>query len=178
MRKRTSDQGRGLALCVAAICAIGLPGLAFASETPLAPPGLEFVFEEAVVLAPDVPAGTTPKGRRNIIPILGGTVTGPAIRAEIMPGGWDWQLIRSDGCMELKADYFLKTDDGAIINVINQAVLCPPADGSKPAITTQPVFEAPLGKYDWLNRGNFIGMLVSTGDDKSPGVRIRFYRVR
>lgn len=95
-----------------------------------------------------------------------------------MPGGWDWQLIRSDGCMELKADYFLKTDDGAIINVINQAVLCPPADGSKPAITTQPVFEAPLGKYDWLNRGNFIGMLVSTGDDKSPGVRIRFYRVR
>ena len=68
-----------------------------------------------------------------------------------------------------------------MINVLNTGVLCPPGpDGpvSAPApVRTHPVFEAPLGKYDWLSKSAFIGTL-EPGTGSEPGVRIRFYRVK
>jgi hypothetical protein len=44
------------------------------------------------------------------------------------------------------------------------------------AVRTQPRFEAPIGKYDWLNRGAFIGTLEMATDVEGPAVRIRFYK--
>ena len=41
---------------------------------------------------------------------------------------------------------------------------------------TQPRFEAPIGKYDWLNRAAFIGTLDMARDAGGPAVRIRFYK--
>lgn len=149
----------------------------FAAERPvMADPSLEFVFEEDVLLGPNIAPGATPLGGRNIIPITGGTFSGPAISGTVMPGGWDWQLIRPDGCVQLKADYFLKTDDGVVINIVNTAFACRDAQGKPVPVRTHAVFEAPNGKYDWLNHQTFIGALVP-GDAKVPSVRIRFYRV-
>jgi hypothetical protein len=141
------------------------------------PPELEFVFEELVTLDAAIRVGETPLGTRTIIPITGGTFEGPEIAGTIIPGGWDWQLLRADGCTELVADYMIRTDDGVIINVINEGVVCPPRDGEPSPVRTHPKFEAPIGKYDWLNRGTFIGALVVAGDAEGPAVRIRFYRV-
>lgn len=143
-----------------------------------ASPDLEFAFEEIVTLGPGISVGETPRGNRNIVPITGGTFEGPGIRGTIMPGGWDWQLIRSDGCIEIEADYMLKTDDGVVINVINEGVICPPKDGSAAPVRTQPRFEAPLGKYEWLNGAAFIGTLEMAPDMKEPAVLIRFYRAK
>ncbi|MBB4614836.1 DUF3237 domain-containing protein [Novosphingobium taihuense] len=163
----------GLALATA----LGLTGTAQAEEKPNPPdPSLEFVFEEEVMLASGIAPGTTPLGGRNIIPITGGTFSGPAIRGTVMPGGWDWQLIRPDGCVQLKADYFIKTDDGVVINIVNTAVACRDGQGKPGPVRTHAVFEAPNGKYDWLNRETFIGSLVP-GDASLKSVRIRFYRV-
>ena len=147
-----------------------------ASQDEPQPPRLEFAFEEIVTLGQAVPVGETPRGRRNKIPITGGTFAGPGISGTIIAGGWDWQLTRSDGCTEIKADYMIKTDDGVVINVINVGALCPPGPGRSGPAVTQPRFEAPKGKYDWLNRTAFVGTLDAAPPGSGPAVRIRFYK--
>jgi hypothetical protein len=141
------------------------------------PPHLEFVFEEFVTLGASVHPGETPFGDRNIVPITGGTFSGPSIRGRVMPGGWDWQLSTKTGCHSLQADYMIQTDDGAIINVVNKGMLCAAA-GSNAKLFTIPAFEAPLGPHAWLNGGAFVGTLEVTKIDDKPAVHIRFYQVK
>jgi hypothetical protein len=141
-----------------------------------AAPQLRFVFEEQVTLAPNVPVGETPIGKRNIVPITGGTFAGPGLRGKVMPGGWDWQLVNASGCLNLHADYMIQTDDGAIIHIINQGMTCPNSTGTKDALLTSPTFEAPKGKYDWLNGGVYVGTVEGMKIDGKPAVRIRFFK--
>lgn len=164
-----------MALCAALLA---WPTLASAEEAR-ANPTLELVFEETVTLGEFVDVGTTALGGRTIIPITGGTFSGPNMRGEIMPGGWDYQLLRADGCRSLSADYFLRTDDGVVIHVLNQGVDCPnaPAAGI-PGIRTAAVFEAPLGKYEWLGHTPLVGIVEPFMTDTGLRVFIRFYRVR
>lgn len=141
-------------------------------------PVLEYAFEETVLLGSDVPAGQTPLGTRNIVPITGGTFEGPGIKGTIVGGGWDWQLRRADGCLQIKADYMLRTDDGVVINVVNTGVSCR-AKNPAAVTRTQPVFEAPLGKYEWLGQTSFVGTLDPISmPDGQRAVRIRFFRVK
>jgi hypothetical protein len=164
----------------------GGAGVSVAAETaPQKPdatkPTLEFAFEEHVTLGKGIPVGKTAMGTRNIVPITGGTFEGPNIHGTIMPGGWDWQLIRADGCVHIKADYMIKTDDGAIINVLNQGIICRPKEGAPPAgpAHTVPVFEPPLGKYEWLGQSTFVGTLEpATDGGPLTAIKIRFYRVQ
>src|SRR5690554_915241 len=165
-----------IVLAASLAAALGaLPFGASAQDEPPAP-SLEFAFEEVVELGQAIPLGATPLGSRNIIPITGGTFEGPGIKGTIIPGGWDWQLARADGCTEIEADYMIQTDDGVVINVINIGVLCPPREGRPSPVRTQPRFEAPIGKYDWLNRAAFIGTLEMATVAGAPAVRIRFYK--
>lgn len=163
-----------------AALAAGLTALL--ASTPALPqaephlPRLEFAFEEIVTLGQAIPVGETPLGRRNIVPITGGTFSGPGIEGTIIAGGWDWQLTRADGCTEIEADYMIRTDDGVVINVINAGVLCPPQGGQATPARTQPRFEAPKGRYEWLNRTAFIGTLELAPNTAGPAVRIRFYK--
>jgi hypothetical protein len=157
-----------------AMLALVVAGPALAQEPP--EPGLEFAFEEIVKLAPATEVGETALGKRRIIPIVGGRFEGPNIKGEVLPGGWDWQLERKDGCTEVKADYFIKTDDGVVINVVNVGSLCP-GDSSAPP-RTHPAFEPPLGKYEWLGKQTFVGTLGLAPASEGPAVVIRFYRVK
>ncbi|MBB5685991.1 DUF3237 domain-containing protein [Sphingobium boeckii] len=142
-------------------------------------PYLEFAFEALVTLSDRVVTGKSARGGRGYTPITGGSFHGPSIRGEVLPGGWDWQLERTDGCREIKADYMLKTDDGTIINILNTGTICPNADGRPTLARTQPVFEAPIGKYDWLSKGGFVGTLEpGQAPDGGRAVRLRFFRVR
>jgi hypothetical protein len=148
-----------------------------AQEAP--EPNLEFVFEEVVKLEPAIEVGQTARGNRRIIPIVGGRFEGPNIRGEVLPGGWDWQLDRADGCTDVVADYFLKTDDGVVINVRNTGTICRAAEGAPPVpVRTHPVFEPPLGKYQWLGEQTFVGTLGLASPNEGLAVQIRFYRVR
>lgn len=146
------------------------------ARTEPAAPRLQFVFEEQVTLAADVPVGETPIGKRNIVPITGGTFAGPSLHGKVMPGGWDWQLVNASGCVNLHADYMIQTDDGAIIHVVNQGMICPNSAGTKDALLTSPAFEAPKGKYDWLNGGVYVGTVEGMKIDRKPAVRIRFFK--
>ena len=161
-------------LAAALLVAAVLASPAAAQEAPT----LEFVFEEIVTLGEVAMPGETARGERIIIPITGGTFEGPDIKGVVVPGGWDWQLRRADGCTEVEADYFLQTDDDVLINVVNTGVICTGEGGAMLPVRTHPVFEAPRGKYEWLSRNAFVGTLELAPPENGPAVRIRFYRVR
>ncbi len=134
--------------------AVLLAGPAQAQEGP----ELEFLYRATVALGETIDVGETALGNRRIIPISGGTFEGPEIRGEVLPMGWDWQLDQSDGCTLLVADYFIRTDDDVVINVVNSGVMCSPdVNPDHAARTTSPVFEPPLGKYEWLGQGTYVG---------------------
>ena len=139
-------------------------------------PSLEFAFSEHVTLGEPIKVGKTGLGDRNIVPITGGTFEGPGIKGTIIPGGWDWQLARPDGCLQIKADYMLKTDDGAVINVINQGLFCRSPNGAPSLPRTVAMFEPPVGKYEWLGKSAFVGTIEPAG--AGGGINIRFYRVK
>ena len=65
-------------------------------------PALERAFDVVVHLGPLEDHGMTRAGHRRVVPIIGGSVTG-AFEAEILPGGADWQIVRSDGAIEVDA---------------------------------------------------------------------------
>ena len=115
--------------------------------------------------------GPTPLGRRRYIPITGGTFTGPRIRGEILPGGADWQIERSDGVTEVDALYSIRTDDGAVIVIRNQGVIAQGGAYMRTALR----FTAPTGPHAWLNDAQFVGSI--TGGPRPGTVIIRVFRL-
>lgn len=159
---------------------LGNPGL-YAQEAPR----LEFFCELDVTLDPALVVGDTPHGTRRIILITGGTVTGPDIKGEILKGGADWQIVRRDGVAELEAHYQFKTDDGMVVYIKNVGVrVATPEVAAKIAkgetvdpgqyyFRATPRFEAPAGKYAWINDTIFI----CTGERKMNSVVLKVWRV-
>jgi Protein of unknown function (DUF3237) len=154
------------------------------AQTPESPK-LEYVCELKVKLNPAMVVGETPHGTRRIIPIIGGEVTGPKIKGEIINGGADWQIVRKDGVAELEAHYQFKTDDNTLIYVKNiglrvatPEVAAKIAKGEKVPSTeyyfrTVMKFEAPTGKYDWMNNTIF----VCVGERNPDNVSIKVWKV-
>ena len=93
-----------------------------------APPALEFVFAAHVTVDRPLDLGDVGRGGRRIVPITGGEFFGPRLRGQVIPGGADWQIVRTDGVAELEARYTLETDDGALIYVRNHALRHGPAE--------------------------------------------------
>ena len=145
--------------------------------TNVTPPTTELAIELYVQISPAVSVGESDAGTRQFIPITGGRFRGEGIRGEVMAGGADWQLIRPDGVVEVNALYSIRTDDGAVIVVDNRGIIAPPSGpGAAGYVSTNPRFHAPKGKYDWLNRTNFVGTI--TGAPGGGAVIIRAFRVR
>ena len=130
-----------------------------------------FVFEARVSVAAPLVIGPATVGLRRVIPITGGTVSGPRLNGRVVPGGADWQFVRPDGVLALEAKYTLESDDGVLIMVTNRGMRHGPAaviekltrgetvDSSEYYFRTSAEFEAPAeSKYAWLNRAIFIGI--------------------
>ena len=66
--------------------------------------------------------GQIPAGHRRVVPIAGGTVAGPLLRGEILPGGADWQILAPDGSAAIEARYTIRTADGALVLVHSRGV--------------------------------------------------------
>lgn len=148
-------------------------------------PTLRHVCDIDVSVGPIRDLGLTPHGRRRIIPILSGTVKGPLLEAEVVPGGADWQYVRSDGVLELEARYSILTKDGTEIAITNRGLRrAPPeimdrlsrGEVVDPALVyfrTVLTFEAPAGSHQWLNRSVFIATAARFPDK----VQIRVFEV-
>lgn len=138
-----------------------------------------------VLLGPPIELGQSPRGRRRIIPIIGGTVTGERLSGRILNLGADWQTVFADGSAELDTRYSIETNDGATIDVRNFGYRHGPpdvlaslargehVDPTRYYMRTQPRFETGDARYAWLNRTIFVG----TGARLADSVRIAFFEV-
>jgi len=97
------------------------------------PPKLTLAFTIHVQVGPPTELGQVARGRRRIIPILGGTFEGPNIRGKVVPGGADWQIVRADGLAELDTRYLLQTESGQLIYIQNAGQACA-AGGDKETV--------------------------------------------
>ena len=125
-------------------------------------PKMTFVMQLNVTVGPAYSIGDTPLGRRQIIPITGGTFDGPFLRGTVLSGGADYQLLSADGKRtELEAVYSIRTDDGVYIHVRNRGIMVDGTDesggGSSFYFKAAPRFEAPAdSEYAWLNNAIFV----------------------
>jgi len=132
------------------------------------------VLELYVTLTDKVTVGKADDGDRYIVPISGGYFIGKnGISGDVMPGGADWQVVRSDGIKNITAIYSIKEKDGTVIVVDNRGMVAN-IEGERYAHTV-PKFHAPEGEHDWLNERMFSGTITSI---KSPrAVVIRVYEI-
>jgi hypothetical protein len=113
--------------------------------------------------------GHSPYGGRRVVPILGGTVSGPRLSGRILPGGADWQIVRPDGVTDIHASYAFETDEGARVTVdsrglrhgppevINRLYRGETVDPSEYFFRTLIRFEAGNEETAWLNKVMALG---------------------
>jgi hypothetical protein len=165
--------------------------VAAADAWPLVPrdlPKLELVMQLVVTCASPEGTGGSPRSkdgeRKEIWPIIGGRFEGKGIRGTVIPGGGDFPVVRPDGVEVIDALYRLRTDDGVQIIIHNEGLTYPNDTPGWGRYRLAPTFIAPVGKYDWLNRGIFVstltevpkGMELAKGPSENDRL-IQVYRV-
>lgn len=147
--------------------------------------GLTPVFTAHVDVGPVEDLGLTGGVHRRIVPIVGGTVSGPRLTADILPGGADWQVVRPNGTLEVVARYWLRAADGTPISVVNKGLRRGPPEvlarlaagedvpASEYYFRTSPVFDVADGPHVWLTETVF----VATGARLARQVVIRVFAV-
>ncbi len=148
-------------------------------------PKLDHVCTLNVVLDPIRDMGQGRAGVRRIIPIVGGTVTGPRLSGRILNLGADWQTIFADGLAELDTRYAMETDDGATIEIINYGYRHGPKEVLDAVARGEPVdpasyymrtharLETGDARYDWVNRTLFAGV----GARNQSSVKVELYAI-
>ena len=149
-------------------------------------PKLEHVCDLTVELDPIREMGQGRAGNRRIIPIVGGTVSGPLMQGRLLNIGADWQTVFSNGLAELDTRYALETDDGATIEILNygfrhgpkevlnaiaQGVDVPP---DAYYMRTHARLETGDSRYEWVNRTLFVGV----GARLKQTVQVQLYAIR
>jgi hypothetical protein len=129
--------------------------------------------------------GNTPYGERRVIDITGGRIEGPRLKGRILPGGADWQIVRTDGVIDLDARYAIETDTGARILVRSDGLRHGPpdvlaalhrgekVDPSRYYFRTVMRFETADPDLAWLNRILALG----AGARDQLAVRLDVYEV-
>ena len=97
------------------------------SPPPLVP-AFDFLCRISCEVGALVTLGDAPLGERRYVPLGGGTVEGPELRGELVPGGVDWQIQRRDGVTEIAAHYVLKLGDGSLVEVQSNGLRHGPAE--------------------------------------------------
>jgi hypothetical protein len=145
---------------------------------------LEFLFMLSADVGELISLGPCPLGERRVVYIDGGTFEGPAMRGKIL-GGADWQILRSDGALELDARYAIKEQGGAVIQVLSQGYRHGPpevmarlargedVDPASYFFRTAMRFETGAPEFAWLNKT----LAISSAERKARKVEIRTWRV-
>ena len=134
-------------------------------------PRLTRVYRLEATLAPPVELGDTAQGHRRIVPLTGGTFSGPQISGRLLPGASaDWQTILPDGTALGDIRYVLETDRGDLLYVQSRSirhgnpdVLARLARGddvdpSEYTFRASTRIETAATDLDWLNKGVFISV--------------------
>ena len=144
-----------------------------------------YCFTITVEVGPAIEIGATARGRRMVIPILGGSVEGPRFSGHVLPAGADYQLLRADGVMEVDARYCVESSAGRRLYVENKGIRVAtpddterllqgePVDPSRVYFTTNPTFETSAPELEWMTRRLFI----ASGEREPDIVRLRVFEV-
>lgn len=156
------------------------------SATHLPAPHLSLVYRLEAALGQPLELGETAFGRRRIVPLTGGTFTGPDLSGTLLAGASaDWQIVAADGTAAADLRYTLQTDQGAVLYVQSQGVRHGSAevltrlshgeevDASEYTFRTSTRIETAVAELDWLNKGVF----VSVGGRLPAGVIYETYLV-
>jgi Protein of unknown function (DUF3237) len=149
-------------------------------------PRLSLVYRLEATLGQPLDLGETAEGHRRIVPLTGGTFTGPRLNGRLVPGASaDWQIILPDGTARGDIRYTLQTDGGELLYVRSRSVRHGSAevlarlaggedvDASEYTFRTLTQIEAAAPDLDWLNKGVF----VSVGGRQAGGVIYETYLV-
>jgi hypothetical protein len=149
-------------------------------------PHLTKVYRLEATLAEPLDLGDTLQGRRRIVPLTGGTFTGPAISGQLLAGSSaDWQIVLPDGTALGDIRYTLQTDRGDLLYVQSRSVRHgspevlarlahgEDVDASEYTFRTSTQIETAAPDLDWLNKGIFI----SVGGRQAGGVIYETYLV-
>jgi hypothetical protein len=134
-------------------------------------PQLSLVYRLEATLGRPLDLGELAQGHRRIVPLTGGTFTGPEINGTLVPGASaDWQIVLPDGTALGDVRYTLKTDRGDLLYVQSRGVRHGSAevlarlgrgedvDPSEYTFRTSTQIEAAVPALDWLNKGIFISV--------------------
>ena len=134
-------------------------------------PSLSRVYRLEATLAQPLDVGQTAQGHRRIVPLTGGTFTGPELNGTLLPGASaDWQILLPDGTALGDIRYTLQTDGGALLYVQSHGVRHGSADvlerlargedvdASEYTFRTSTQIETADPELDWLNKGVFISV--------------------
>jgi hypothetical protein len=134
-------------------------------------PRLTRVYRLEATLAQPLDLGETAQGHRRIVPLTGGTFTGPELNGKLLPGASaDWQIVLPDGTALGDIRYTLETDRGDLLYVQSRGVRHGPAevlsrlgrgedvDASEYTFRTSTQIETASPHLDWLNKGVFISV--------------------
>ena len=140
---------------------------------------------EATIAQP-LDVGETTQGHRRIVPLTGGTFTGPQLNGKLLPGASaDWQIVLPDGTAVGDVRYTLETDGGDLLYVQSRGVRHGSAevlgrlargervDASEYTFRTSTQIETAAPDLAWLNKGVFI----SVGGRQATGVIYETYLV-
>jgi muconolactone delta-isomerase len=157
------------------------------SSFQLPDPRLTPVYRLEATLGEPIELGDTAHGRRRIVPLTGGTFTGPAINGALLTGASaDWQTVLPDGTALGDIRYTLRTDGGDVLYVQARGVRHGSAevlarlgrgedvDASEYTFRTSTQIETAAPELDWLNKGVF----VSVGGRQPGGVIYETYLVQ
>jgi Protein of unknown function (DUF3237) len=149
-------------------------------------PRLTLVYRLEATLGTPMDLGDVASGRRRIVPLTGGTFTGPEISGRLLAGASaDWQIVRPDGTALGDIRYTLETDRGDLLYVQSQSVRHGSAEvlarlgrgedvgADEYTFRTSTRIEAAAPALDWLNQGIF----VSVGGRQPAGVIYETYLV-
>ena len=134
-------------------------------------PSLTRVYRLEATLGEPLDLGNVAQGRRRIVPLTGGTFTGPELNGTLLPGvSADWQIVLPDGTALANIRYTLQTDDGHLLYVQSRGVRHGSADvlarlargenvgASEYTFRTSTQIETAAPALDWLNKGVFISV--------------------
>ena len=134
-------------------------------------PSLTPVYRLEATVGEALELGEMAEGRRRIVPLTGGTFTGPELNGKLLPGSSaDWQLVLPDGTTLGDIRYTLQTNDGALLYVQSRGVRHgspevlarlargEDVDAHEYTFRTSTQIETAAPELDWLNKGVFIGV--------------------
>ena len=146
--------------------------MSLSAVSQLPDPRLTLIYRLEASLGQPLELGATVAGHRRIVPLIGGTFTGPELSGTLLPGASaDWQIVLPDGTALGDIRYTLQTERGDLLYVQSRSVRhgTPEVlarlghgediDASDYTFRAATQIEtAAASDLDWLNKGVFVSV--------------------